>query len=117
MPVLISKFYDLVLDGRAISRTGALVHTGIHWRTIQICANDLMCLFVCISQITGHLIYLHILRVCGKGKWNNFLISKLFFHFVVINGRTVYSCRSTCLKAVHFNTIFHQRIRQMISSL
>ena len=81
---LIRKAHHFVLDRRTVARTGSLNHSGKQWRTAQIIPNDLMCLFVCISQITGHLIYLHILRVCGKGKWNNFLISKLFFHFVVI---------------------------------
>ena len=70
-----------------------------------------------VGQPTGNLFLLNRIRICRKGKRHYPLITKLFLHFRKINTSLINSCRCTCFKPKHFNTICNQRIRQMICSL
>ena len=73
--------------------------------------------FVGICEPAGFLLYLNILRICGKRKWYYSLIPELFFHFAIINSISRYSCRRSCFKTKHFDSKLFQGIRKIISCL
>ena len=76
-----------------------------------------MCFLICISQPAGNLIDLHIFRISCKGKRYNSIISLLLLHFRKINRPFVNSCRCSCLKTEHFNSMRFQGICQMVGCL
>ena len=69
--------------------------------------------FIGISQITGHLVNLYILRIGRKRKGNNSFITKLFFHFGKINTSSIHPGRCSCFKPSHLYTHLFQRSCQM----
>ena len=117
MAVFICKTNHLIFNRWAVSRSCSFNHTGIKRRSVQICPNNLMSFFIGISQPAGFLLNLYILRICGKRKRHYSLITKLLFHFTVINGISGNSCRSSCFKTEHFNPQFFQRICEIICCL
>ena len=102
MPVLIRKLYHLILNGRTVTRPGSLYDSRIDRRPVQIIADNLMRFLICVSQPAGHLVDLHILRICCERKRNDFFVSLLLFHLGKINRTFVNSCRGTGLEAEHF---------------
>ena len=117
MPLLLSKFDNLVLNGRTVSWSSPLNHAGINRRTVKIGTYDIVCLFICISKPAGSLLNLHILRICGKRKRNNSFIAKLLLHLRKIKRTFIHPRRSTCLKTPHFYPKQLQTISQKICSL
>ena len=117
MAGLIREFYNLILNGRAVTRAGSLNRAGKQRGTVQIIADDLMRFLVGIGQPAGNLLLLHRLRIRRKGKRNYTLISKLLFHLGEINAAAVCPGRSSGLEAEHFNSVCNQGIRQMIGRL
>ena len=106
MAFLISKSYYFVLDGRAVSRSCSLDHSGIQRGTVKVCTNDLVCFFVCVGKPAGFLLDLHAFRVCEKRERYNSLITKLFFHLGIVDGISCDSCRCSCLETEHFDSKF-----------
>ena len=117
MTILICKTDYFIFNWRAITRTGSFDHTGIQWRTIKVCTNDLMSFLICICQPAGFLLYLNIFRISWEWKWYNSLISKLFLHFTVINCISGNTGRCSCFKTEHFNSQLFQRISQVVGCL
>ena len=117
MPVLICKPNHLILNRRAISWTGSFNHPGIQWRAVQIISDNLMRLFIRISQPAGCLLNLYGFRIRCKGKGHHSLVSKLLFHFAIINRPAVNSRRCSGFKAIHLDSQFFQRICQIICCL
>ena len=117
MSVLIRKFYNLIFNGRTVSWSCTFNNSCINWRAVQVIPDDLMCFLICISQPAGNLVDLHIFRISCKGKRYNSLISFLLLHFWKINRPFVDSCRCSCLKTEHFNSVRFQGIRQMVCCL
>ena len=76
-----------------------------------------MGLLIGVSEITGYLIDLNVVRICGKGERHHSLIAKLLFHFTEIDGVSVNARRCPGLKTINFDTMFSERICQMIGGL
>ena len=117
MSFFVSKTNYLIFNRRAVSWAGSLDHTGIQWRAVQVCADDIVSRLICVGKPAGFLFDLHVFRICGKGKWHYSLIPKLLLHFAVINGISCNSRRCSGFKTEHFNSQFFQRIGQIIGCL
>ena len=76
-----------------------------------------MCLLIGISQPAGSLLFLNAFRVCRERKRNHSLISKLLLHLWKVDASLVSSCRCSCFKTEHFNSVCDQGVRQMGSCL
>src|SRR5215471_16879280 len=60
MRLFIREFYDLVLDGRAISWSDTLNSTCVKWRSVQITADDIMRLLRRVSNPAGQLFHVEL---------------------------------------------------------
>ena len=63
---LVRETNNLVLNGRAVARTGCVNHAAVERGAIDIVANNFMCLLICVGEPTGFLFNLHRGRICGK---------------------------------------------------
>ena len=114
--VFIGKFHNLILDGRTITRTRRMDHTGVQRRTVNVPADNIMGCFICIGQITGHLFDLNCVGISREGERHNALIALLFRHFRKINACFRNSCGCPCFKTNQTNSHRPKRRRKMIRS-
>ena len=117
MAFFVCKTDGFIFDGRAITRTGSFDHSGIKRGSVQVCADDLVCFFVCVGQPAGFLLDLYGFRVCGEGERYDSFVSELLFHFGIIDGVSGDPGRGSCFEAEHFDSQFFQRIREIVGCL
>ena len=106
MPLLIGKLYDLIFNGRTVSRSRTLDDSGVHRRPVQICSDNIVSPLISIGQIAWKLLSLKLLLLCGKRKRNYIFITILRLHLVKIYSRGIDSRRSPRLKSYKVNTCF-----------
>ena len=56
MSRLVRKAHHLVLDGRAVARSGAVYPAAVYRRAVEILSDYLVCLRVCVNDVAGQLI-------------------------------------------------------------
>ena len=56
MPVFVRKTHELVLNARAIARTGGVDLSAVHGGSMQVIENDAVRVRVCIGQIARRLL-------------------------------------------------------------
>ena len=76
-----------------------------------------MGLLIGVSEITGYLIDLNVVGFVVKEKGTTLSSAKLLFHFTEIDGVSVNARQCPGLKTINFDTMFSERICQMIGGL
>ncbi len=85
---LVGETMNLVFHGRTVARTDTLDDTGIHRRTIQTAANDVMRTLIGFRNPTGNLCWM-LRRIAEEGKYRHRIIARLFLHDGIVNGTAV----------------------------
>ena len=104
VPALVAEFDDFVLNGRAVSGTCSLYDSRVDGRAVQVLANYVVGLLVCIGQIAGNLLNLDIGGVGGIGEGYYHGISGLYLHLRIIQCPAVHSGGSPGLESSQRNT-------------
>ena len=117
MAFFVCKTNDFIFNGRTVTWSGSFDHSGIKWGSVQVCADDLVCFFVCVGQPAGFLLNLYGFRICGEGERYDSFVSELLFHLGIVDGVSGDSCRGSCFEAEHFDSKFFQRIGEVVGCL
>ena len=106
MAFFVGKADDFVLDRGAVARSRSFDHARKQGGTMQVGTDDLVRLFVGVSEIAGQLFLRHAVRKIGKGI--NIVLPLLDLAFGIIDGASVHARGGTRFESPHRKTQPHK---------
>src|SRR5581483_6209923 len=97
MPILVRKAHDLVFDGRTIARAARLNLPGVHWRPVQVSADQVVDGFVGVRNVAIELVLGDLLR--RKAEWPRIEVAGLHLGLVEVDGPTIHPAWGAGLEA------------------
>ena len=113
MALLVAEADDLVLDGRAVARAGAVDGAGVHGRAVQVVENDPVGLGGGVGQIAQRAV-LQRLRVGHERKRRHRLVAALGLHLGKVDGAAVQARGRAGLEPADGKAQVDQVLRQRV---
>ena len=87
MALLVGEAHDLILDGGAVARPGAVDGAGVHRRAVQVPPDDLVGFGRGVGEVTE--LFVFKLPIGQEGERHDRLIARLRLHFAKVDGAAV----------------------------